>query len=131
MRRRLTAFTIDLMHLLGSMAWTGRIVAWFLRVWGGRFLMHKIGENRTLQAFYHPRPNDSVHILIVPKQAIRSLTTMDESHAQILVDLISIVQDMVDEHGLEQCGFRLIVNGGPYQEISQLHFHLVSGGSED
>jgi diadenosine tetraphosphate (Ap4A) HIT family hydrolase len=28
---------------------------------------------------------------------------------------------------LKEAGYRLIVNGGKYQDVAQLHFHLVSG----
>jgi diadenosine tetraphosphate (Ap4A) HIT family hydrolase len=47
---------------------------------------------------------------------------------EFLPDLFTTVRKLVEELGLEQKGYRLIVNGGEYQEFPQLHFHLVSGG---
>ena len=94
-------------------------------------LMQTVRETETLQAFYHPRPSYAVHFLIVPKQAIRSLMVMNSGRVQLLSEVVAMVQELVDEHGLEEIGYRLIINGGPYQEISQLHFHLVSGGREE
>lgn len=34
---------------------------------------------------------------------------------------------LVRELGLEEKGYRLVIYGGPNQDIPQLHFHLVSG----
>jgi diadenosine tetraphosphate (Ap4A) HIT family hydrolase len=46
------------------------------------------------------------------------------SDAAFLSDLYSTVQSLVDEHKLP--AYRLIVNGGEFQEFPQLHFHLVA-----
>ena len=49
--------------------------------------------------------------------------------AEIYKDLIQIVQSLVLEFHLEN-GCRLITNGGMYQDIPILHFHLISGESD-
>jgi histidine triad (HIT) family protein len=49
----------------------------------------------------------------------------------LLVDIFQTVKSIVDELGIEKQGYRLITNGGEYQEVQQLHFHLVSGSSND
>jgi histidine triad (HIT) family protein len=85
-----------------------------------------VRETEALRAYYHPRPSYAVHILIVPKQAIRSLMAMESSQSQLLSEVLAMVQELVEELRLEDIGYRLIVNGGPYQEIPQLHFHLIS-----
>jgi hypothetical protein len=41
-------------------------------------------------------------------------------------DLVQTVQSLVAEFDLEGRGYHLIVNGGEYQEVGQLHFHLIS-----
>jgi diadenosine tetraphosphate (Ap4A) HIT family hydrolase len=33
---------------------------------------------------------------------------------------------LITEFKLEDSGYRLITNGGIYQDIPQLHFHLIS-----
>jgi diadenosine tetraphosphate (Ap4A) HIT family hydrolase len=40
------------------------------------------------------------------------------------------VQSLAIEMRLEAKGYRLIANGGGYQDVPQLHFHLI-GGSKD
>jgi len=88
--------------------------------------VQRLRETQSLIAFYHPQPTYPVHILLVPKKALASLSVLTPTDAPFLVDLFQTVQDLVKELGLESGGYRLIVNGGRYQDVPQLHFHLVS-----
>jgi histidine triad (HIT) family protein len=87
-----------------------------------------ISETRSLICFYHPQPDYPAHILLVPKSDIRDLSQLDPMKDEFLPDMFSTVRTLVNEMNLETVGYRLIVNGGEYQEFPQLHFHLVSGG---
>jgi len=62
--------------------------------------------------------------LLVPKKAVTSLMEFDPTDTTFLTDLYSTVQSLVDEFHLP--AWRLIVNGGEYQDFPQLHFHLIS-----
>jgi histidine triad (HIT) family protein len=91
----------------------------------------RLKETHTLIAFYHPKPCYPVHVLIVPKKALPGLTDLDAKDTAFLSDLFSTVQTLVKELDLERTGYRLIVNGGAYQDFPQLHFHLISGDKTD
>ena len=84
----------------------------------------RLRETETLMAFYHPKPSYKFHVLLVPKKAIVSLNEFDSKDVSFLTDLYSTVQSLVNEFHLS--AYRLIVNGGEYQDFPQLHFHLVS-----
>ena len=84
----------------------------------------RLRETETLMAFYHPNPSYRFHILLVPKKAVVSLKELDPADAIFLIDLYSTVQNIVNEFQLP--AYRLILNGGEYQDFPQLHFHLVS-----
>jgi histidine triad (HIT) family protein len=84
----------------------------------------RLRETDTLMAFHHPKPSYSFHVLLVPKKAVASLKEFDSKDSAFLTDLYSTVQSLVDEFHLS--AYRLIVNGGGYQDFPQLHFHLVS-----
>ena len=86
----------------------------------------RLRETDSLLAFPHPHPSYPVHILLVPKQAVPSLAALD-ADSPFLSDLLRTVQDLVQAMALENTGYRLIANGGQYQDVGQLHFHLVSG----
>lgn len=78
----------------------------------------------TLMAFHHPKPSYPLHVLLVPKRAVKTLMEFDSSDSAFLSDLFSTVQSLVEEFHLT--AYRLIVNGGEYQDFPQLHFHLMS-----
>ncbi len=90
----------------------------------------RLRDTETLLAFHHPRPAYPVHILIVPKRRLANLLDLQTADADFLLELIATVQSLITEFGLETVGYRLITNGGPYQDIPQLHFHLISGEVE-
>ncbi|MEO8355145.1 MAG: HIT domain-containing protein [Chloroflexota bacterium] len=84
----------------------------------------RLRETETLIAFYHPKPSYPFHVLLVPRKAVVSLKEFDSKDTAFLADLYSTVQNLADEFHLS--AYRLIVNGGDYQDFPQLHFHLVS-----
>jgi len=87
----------------------------------------RLRETGTLLAFYHPKPAYPFHVLLVPRQPVASLMDLRPPQADnFMSDLIATVQSLVNEYHLEN-GYRLIVNGGAYQEFPILHFHLVAG----
>jgi len=84
----------------------------------------RLRETDTLMAFYHPNPSHKFHVLLVPKKSLASLMKLDPHDSVFLSDLYASVQSLVDEFQL--AAYRLIVNGGEYQDFPQLHFHLIS-----
>jgi histidine triad (HIT) family protein len=86
--------------------------------------VHRLRETDTLIAFRHPKPSHSFHVVLVPRKAVASLVELGPGDAAFLSDLVRTVQELVAEWRLPS--YRLIVNGGAYQDFPQLHFHLVS-----
>jgi histidine triad (HIT) family protein len=84
----------------------------------------RLRETDTLMAFYHPKPSYAFHVLLVPKKSVASLIELDPKDSVLLTELYSTVQSLVQEFHLS--AWRLIVNGGEYQDFPQLHFHLIS-----
>lgn len=86
-------------------------------------------EMETLLAFFHPRPSYEFHILLVAKRPYQNLIDLERDPDGMCFhkDLVSAVVSLVKEYQLEEKGYRLITNGGPFQEIAVLHYHLVSG----
>jgi histidine triad (HIT) family protein len=100
------------------------LIGWIFAHMSFAIPVKRLRETRTLMAFYHPQPAYPFHVLLVPKKAVLSLKELDATDAAFLTDLYSAVQSLVDEFQLP--AYRLIINGGEYQEFPQLHFHLVS-----
>lgn len=103
------------------------IIGWFFEHMSFAIPARRLRETATLVAFYHPKPSYPVHILIVPKNAIKGLEGLSAKDNDFYIDLFTVVKDLAKELEIKEQGYRLIVNGGSFQEIPQLHFHLVSG----
>jgi histidine triad (HIT) family protein len=93
--------------------------------------VRRIRETPALIAFHHPRPSYPLHVLIVPKHAIPGLQALDEKDGSLLLQVFRMAGILIVELGLEGKGARLIVNGGAYQHIPQLHFHLIYDSVSD
>ena len=90
------------------------------------FPMKMLRETDSIFAFYHPMPSYPFHVLLVPKRIIIEVNEIGGEESDILMDIFAVTASIVDEFDLDTKGFRLILNGGKYQDVSQLHFHLVS-----
>ena len=101
-----------------------KFIGWIFAHMSFAIPVKRLRETKTLMAFHHPRPSYAFHVLIVPKKAVKSLKELDVKDAEFLTDLYAAVQSLVAEFQLS--AYRLIVNGGEFQDFPQLHFHLIS-----
>jgi histidine triad (HIT) family protein len=93
--------------------------------------VNRLRETDTLIAFHHPKPSHLFHVLLVPKRKLPNLLAIDAAETDFFADLYRVVQELVVEFALEKPGYTLLVNGGAYQDVPQLHFHLISGRMDD
>ena len=93
--------------------------------------VRRLYETETLLAFHHPQPAHAVHILIVPRRRLSGLADLGPEDADFMRDLFAAVNRLVAELGLEAGGYRLVANGGAYQEVPHLHFHLLSDSVDE
>jgi histidine triad (HIT) family protein len=109
------------------------------KTWVGGLLLHwiiahfscvipgeKLIETDSVLAFHHPSPSYPLHILIVPKSKYRSLAELPSKEQAFESGLFFAVNELAQRFRLEGCGYRVIANGGTYQEVDHLHFHLIS-----
>jgi histidine triad (HIT) family protein len=115
-------FTVARSRLAAAwIGWSFAYMSWLLPV-------ERLYETEQVMAFHHPRPSHKLHILIVPKRSIRTILDLASDDTSILAAVVAAAQYLVKELALEERGFRLIVNGGAYQDVMQVHWHLVSDG---
>ena len=104
--------------------WIRCLIGWVFEHMSFAIPVQRLRETPRLVAFHHPKPSYPFHVLLVPKKSVESLMRLDSTDSAFLIDLYSTVQSLVEEFHLS--AFRLIVNGGEYQDFPQLHFHLIS-----
>ena len=82
-------------------------------------------ETDTILAFHHTKPNWNFHVVIIPKQHIKRLADIED--ASIISEIFSIAKDIILKYKLHESNYKIITNGGAFQDSQHLHFHLVSG----
>lgn len=91
--------------------------------------VRRVGQTARVLAFEHPAPSWQPHILLVPKRAIRSLVAARAADARLVGEIVRLGMGIALRRGLADGetspGFALLVNGGTYQDVPQLHFHLA------
>ena len=103
---------------------TGRLLTgWSIAHMSFVIPARRLRETDTLLAFPHPQLAHPFHVIILSKKDIRSFAGLDPFDP-FLADLITVVQSLVAEYHLP--AYRLVVNGGAYQQFPHLHFHLIS-----
>lgn len=102
------------------------LVRFFFKNMDSVLSVDRLYRNDHWVAFHHPQPEYPLHILIVSRENILSLMQAPVDSVESYPALFAAVQTLVAEFGLEDCGYRLICNGGPNQSIPQWHWHLIS-----
>lgn len=93
----------------------------------GRTKVDIVIENDDVLAFHHTRPFWPVHIVVVPKLHVPSLTDLGDASPELLSKVLAVVRDVAAEVEAEHGACRVLTNLGRYQDSKHLHFHVNSG----
>ncbi len=76
-------------------------------------------------------PQAPVHCLVVPKKHIARISKADTTDANLLGHLLLIAKKVAYLEGIEDSGFRVIINCGPDggETVPHLHIHVLGGRS--
>ena len=110
----------------------------FCKIVARRLPADIVYENERLMVFKDINPAAPVHLLIVPKLHIPTLSDCHGGHAAILGEMMAIVPKIADQQKIgvvgstaetRRGGYRIIINAGPdgKQEVYHLHIHLIGG----
>ena len=86
-------------------------------------------EDDRLLAFYDIEPAAPVHILLIPKKHIANIMEATAEDQDLLNHLLSTVPKLAKQAGIDEAGFRTIINtkdnGG--QTVHHMHLHILGG----
>ncbi len=100
----------------------------FCKIINGEIPSNKVYEDDTVFAFRDIAPQAPTHILIIPKQHIKSAAEIDESNSSVISHIFEVAAIIAKQEGLDD-GFRIVNNCGDIagQTVKHLHFHLMGG----
>ncbi|WP_149453832.1 histidine triad nucleotide-binding protein [Pasteuria penetrans] len=89
----------------------------------------RVYEDGEVLAFHDTMPVAPTHVLVIPKQHLSSFVSLDEAESSLAGKLLQGVRATVRALGLEEGGFRIVVNVGEDggQTVQHLHFHVLAG----
>jgi histidine triad (HIT) family protein len=80
-------------------------------------------------AFEDVNPQAPVHVLVVPRRHVESLSQAADGEAALLGHLLQTCSKIAQEKGIAESGYRVVANTGREggQTVFHLHFHLLGG----
>lgn len=86
-------------------------------------------EDDRCVVFKDIHPAAPVHLLVVPRQHIRSVNDLEDDDQPVVSWLFMVAKKMAREQGIARSGYKLLFNveRGGGQVIFHLHLHLIGG----
>lgn len=101
----------------------------FLKIINREIPADIIYETEDLLAFRDIAPQAPTHILIIPKEHIRTVNDLEPHHSEVIGKMFLVAAELADQEGIAEDGYRLVMNcnrsGG--QVIYHIHLHLMGG----
>jgi len=101
----------------------------FCAIASGQLQTEFLYHDDEITAFYDAHPKAPVHILVIPNQHIASLNLAGAENATLLGKMVLRASSLAKEMGIDQSGYRLVINTGPDagQSVFHVHLHLLGG----
>ncbi|MBW2636653.1 MAG: histidine triad nucleotide-binding protein [Deltaproteobacteria bacterium] len=101
----------------------------FCKIARGEIPSAIVYENDGALAFEDIHPMAPVHVVVIPKKHIATLMDVTGDEMDTMGSIISAVQEVARIKGIDEKGFRMVINcneeGG--QLVFHLHVHVLGG----
>ncbi|MBI4750345.1 MAG: histidine triad nucleotide-binding protein [Acidobacteria bacterium] len=86
-------------------------------------------EDDQCVAFRDINPQAPVHILVIPRKPLESISEATGEDTQLLGHLLRVAAQIAQTTGIAETGYRVVVNTGRNagQTVFQLHVHVLGG----
>jgi len=101
----------------------------FCRLSRGEIPAKIVIENDQVIAFHDIDPKAPVHVLVIPRKHIGSIAELDDGDGGLIGALFVAARDVARQLGIEQRGYRLVINAGREagQSVDHVHLHVLGG----
>jgi histidine triad (HIT) family protein len=97
----------------------------------GKTPIDVVMETEDVLAFHHTKPYWPVHIVVIPKVHVPSLTDLGDHSQDIVFAVLNVVTQIAKQVESDYGACRVLTNLGNYQDSKHLHFHVNSGEPND
>lgn len=101
----------------------------FCKIIAGKSPAQMLYQDELVSVFRDSRPLAPVHLLVVPKKHIASVNDLTRDDEALMGRLFTVARQLARQEGVDQSGYRLVVNTGRHagQGVFHLHLHLLGG----
>jgi len=95
----------------------------------GQMAVDKLHEDDQVFAIRDIHPRAPVHFMVIPNEHIPSAVDITAAHGPLLAHLIGVANQVAQNEGIAQKGYRLAFNVREYggQTVFHLHLHVLGG----
>jgi len=85
-------------------------------------------ETDNVIAFKDINPGAPTHVLVIPKDHIKSASYLEAKHGALLTEMFDVMEKIGTDAEIGD-GYRIVTNVGPKagQSVFHLHFHVLGG----
>jgi histidine triad (HIT) family protein len=101
----------------------------FCRIASGKLASEIVYEDNDVVAFNDINPEAPFHLLVIPRRHITNLNEASPADAELLGKILLRAASLAKQRGLDDKGYRLIINVGREagQTIDHIHAHVLGG----
>jgi histidine triad (HIT) family protein len=101
----------------------------FCRIVAGEIPSTTVAQDEHVVAIRDIAPRAPTHVLLLPREHIRSAAELTDDDGTLLGRLFSMAADIARSEGIAQGGYRIVTNIGSWggQTVDHLHFHVMGG----
>ena len=105
----------------------------FCKIAAGTIPSKKVYEDDDFYAFHDINPAAPVHVLVIPRKHIETLSACTPGDAGLVGKMMVLVLRIAAQLGVDysggDTGYRTVINVGPGggQEVYHLHAHILAG----
>lgn len=95
----------------------------------GKIPSKKVYEDEHVYAFEDISPQAPVHVLVVHKTHTKNIDELTGGNSGIMGDIFLGVKKVAQARGIDEKGYRVIINNGAAagQVVWHLHIHVLGG----
>ncbi len=103
----------------------------FCNIAAGKIPSTEIYSDQNFFAFRDIEPQAPTHILVIPRNHVSSLVQLQDEDNSMMGNLILVAKNIASSQGLDEGGYRFVINCGDDggQTVGHIHLHILGGRS--
>ncbi|RME96840.1 MAG: histidine triad nucleotide-binding protein [Chloroflexi bacterium] len=101
----------------------------FCKIAAGKFGGPPVYQDEDVTAFRDINPQAPRHLLLIPNKHIASVSEASADDQALLGKLMLTAAQIAKQEGIDDNGYRLVINSGAHggQTVFHLHVHILGG----